>query len=307
MRGTKTPWFNRPAMLAPAMAVLMAMVVVLQLVRDTRYEAYRTESQALFMPSGEALKQMALSFDALLADVYWIRAIQHYGRARLADEDEKTYELLYPLLDITTTLDPRFNIAYRFGAIFLTEAYPDGPGQPDAAVALLEKGARQMPERWEYLQDIGFVHYWWLHDYQAAAEWFLRASEILGSPWWLRSLAANTLSIGGNRDGSRRLWQQMHDTADNQWMRAETERRLLQLDALDQIDRYTRVVEDFTESEGRWPASWQDIGALELTGATPLDPAGYPYLLDSRAEMVTVSSQSPLFPLPNEPPGATPR
>ena len=34
------------------------------------------------------------------------------------------YPLLYPLLDITTTLDPRFNIAYRFGAIFLAEPYP---------------------------------------------------------------------------------------------------------------------------------------------------------------------------------------
>ena len=34
------------------------------------------------------------------------------------------YPLLYPLLDLTTTLDPRFNIAYRFGAVFLAEPYP---------------------------------------------------------------------------------------------------------------------------------------------------------------------------------------
>ena len=38
------------------------------------------------------------------------------------------YQLLYPLLDITTTLDPHFNIAYRFGAIFLSEPYPGGAG-----------------------------------------------------------------------------------------------------------------------------------------------------------------------------------
>ena len=54
-----------------------------------------------------------------------------------ADAD---YALLYPLLDITTTLDPLFNIAYRFGAIFLAEAYPAGAGRPDLAIALLEKG-----------------------------------------------------------------------------------------------------------------------------------------------------------------------
>ena len=26
------------------------------------------------------------------------------------------------------------------------------------------------PIKWEYMQDIGFVHYWWRHDYPAAAE-----------------------------------------------------------------------------------------------------------------------------------------
>ena len=112
---------------------------------------------------------MALSFDPLLADVYWIRALQHYGATKRAGDPTKNFDLLYPYLDITTTLDPRFNIAYRFGAIFLTEAYPNGPGRPDQALALLQKGWRQMPERWEYLTDSGFVYYWWLRDYDEAA------------------------------------------------------------------------------------------------------------------------------------------
>ncbi len=307
MRNAGIPWFGRPARLWPVVALLIVLIVALQLVRDRRYEAYRAALEVLYSPSGTMLQRIALSFDALLADVYWIRAIQHYGGAKLADEAERNYALLYPLLDITTTLDPRFNVAYRFGAIFLTEAYPDGPGQPDEAVALLEKGARHMPERWEYLQDIGFVHYWWLHDYETAAQWFRRASEIPGSAWWLESLAANTLAVGGNRDGSRRLWQQMHETADNEWMRVETERRLLQLDALDQIDSYTRVAEAFAAREGRWPASWQDIAAPGSTSAAPFDPTGHPYLLDRRAGAVTIAPQSPLFPLPDEPPGTTPR
>ena len=38
--------------------------------------------------------------------------------------------------------------------------------RPDLAIALLEKGLRERPDKWEYMQDIGFVHYWYLHDYQ---------------------------------------------------------------------------------------------------------------------------------------------
>ena len=76
-------------------------------------------------------------YNALAADLYWIRAIQYYGgtKRRLAEQHvgpapppllaavaTTEYRLLYPLLDLTTTLDPLFNIAYRFGAIFLAEA-----------------------------------------------------------------------------------------------------------------------------------------------------------------------------------------
>ena len=48
-------------------------------------------------------------------------ALRRHAAVRTTD---KTYTLLYPLLDLTTTLDPRFTVAYRFGAIFLAEPYP---------------------------------------------------------------------------------------------------------------------------------------------------------------------------------------
>ena len=299
-------WTSRPATLTPVIALLVTLVVILQQVGERRYEAYQPETRELYIRSGTMLERMALSFDALLADVYWIRAIQHYGGGKLSDEADRNYELLYPLLDITTTLDPRFSIAYRFGAIFLTEAYPDGPGRPHEAVALLEKGARQMPKRWQFLQDIGFVYYWWLHDYEEAARWFERASEIPSSPWWLKSLAANTLVLGGNRSASRMLWQQMLGSSDNEWMRTEAQRRLLQLAVMDEIDLYAEAVEVFILREGRVPASWQDLVTAGAATQRPVDPMGYPYLLDAGSGKVSVSPQSPLFPLPDEPPGTMP-
>ena len=70
------------------------------------------------------------------------------------------------LLDLTTTLDPHFNIAYRFGAIFLVHEPPNGPGRADQAIALLEKGSRRNPTRWQYAHDIGFIHYWYTGDYR---------------------------------------------------------------------------------------------------------------------------------------------
>ena len=65
--------------------------------------------------------------------------------------------------------------------------------RPDLAIALLEKGLRAQPDKWEYMEDIGFVHYWYVHDYRAAGSWFQKASDVPGAPWWLRSLAATSM------------------------------------------------------------------------------------------------------------------
>ena len=119
---SRPQWWERPVPFAVAMMTLVALFVSSEEVRDRVYAASRLETRLLYIPDGEVLDRMALSFDVLLADVYWIRAIQHYGGTRQSEGEEKNYDLLGPLLDVATTLDPRFNAAYRFGAIFLTRA-----------------------------------------------------------------------------------------------------------------------------------------------------------------------------------------
>ena len=51
----------------------------LQVVRERAAPLQSGEEALLYVRSPEAMKRMALSYDSLLADVYWIRAIQHYG------------------------------------------------------------------------------------------------------------------------------------------------------------------------------------------------------------------------------------
>src|SRR5688572_27082886 len=183
---------------------------------------------------------MVLGFDAVAADAYWIRAIQHYGGDRLGlSEARKRYELLYPLLDITTTLDPHFNIAYRFGAIFLSEPYPGGAGRPDLAIALLKKGITARPTRWGYYHDVAFIHYWSRGDYQAAAEWFRRGAEQPNAPEWLLPVAASMLAEGKDRASARYIWTQLLH-AEEEWVRTRAERALVQLRAQDEIDELAK-------------------------------------------------------------------
>ena len=182
-----------------ATAGLLGLAIVIQVVRDRGWQPYEPATPVLWFQSGPLLKRLSLGFNNLLADVYWIRSVVYYGSQRQSEERTRNFDLLDPLLTFVTTLDPQFKVAYRFGAIFLTEAYPSGPGRPDRGIALLERGLSASPNAWEYMHDIGFVYYWWLRDYQAAAHWFDKGGRVPGAPVWLAPLAATTVIQGGDR------------------------------------------------------------------------------------------------------------
>ncbi len=281
--------------------------------RERTFPPRQEIDEAIYISSPDALRRLTVGFNALAADLYWIRAIQYYGgtKRRLAAlppspeppaslADRSDYRQLYELLDITTSLDPRFNIAYRFGAIFLAEAYPAGSGRPDLALELLQKGLRFRPDKWQYMEDIGFVYYWYLNDYRRAGEAFVRASDMPGAPNWLKPLAATTMAVGGDRQTSRAMWLSILQTADVDWLRVQAERRLLQLRALDDIDELQRRADAYAKRTGEAAGDWAPLIRAGLLRGAPADPAGAPYELATDGR-VRLSTSSPLWPLPTEP------
>ena len=290
-----------------AIAVLMTTVVGLQQVREQWFPQAEPAQQILYVSSPAVMTRVALSYDALVADLYWIRAIQYYGGTRLSGRSDKAYDLLYPLLDLTTSLDPNFNIAYEFGAFFLSEKKPGGPGRPDLAIRLLEKGIVARPDRWQYPYDVGFVHYR-AGEYTEAAEWFTRAAETSGAKKdgeradiWLRPLAASTLAAGGDTKSSRVLYEQLLKS-DADWLRADAARRLKQLDAIDSIAFLEQLTARYESEFGAPPPTWDDLVRPGYLRKKPLDPEGYEYVLNPWWGDVSLGEDSPLWPLPTEKP-----
>jgi len=282
------------------MILLAAAVVGLQAVEDRARTMLLPKGQAadiLYIQSPEMLKRASLSYTALIADLYWIRAVQYYGGTRLST-GPKNYALLYPLLDLTTSVDPLFDIAYRFGAIFLAEDFPGGAGRPDLAIALLQKGLRAQPGKWQFGEDIGFVYYWWKRDYTTAADWFTRAGDMPNAPEWLKPLAAVTLARGGNRASSRTLWTEIVRNAELDWLRKQGEVRLKQLDALDGIDIVQGYVQRYRDRTGVFPTTWDDMVRARIIRGVPRDPTGVPFRLDPSTGSVTLDPASSLNPLP---------
>jgi hypothetical protein len=274
-----------------ALALLAPVIPWSQAQIDRRIGTFRSQEEVLYLWSGDHVKRLFPGFETLAADVYWLRTVQYFGGERRFSE-QKRFELLQPLVDITTTLDPRLEVAYRYGAIFLSEAPPVGAGRPRDGIGLLERGTHNIPQSWRLRQDYGFFHEIYLGETERAAAILNEAAALPGAAFWLRTLAADLLTKGGDRATARRMWTQMYEQAEEGIIKENARLRLEILDSLDAADRLTGLVAEVERRRGRRPARLAELVEAGLWGGPPVDNAGTPFGYDEKSGRVFISPES---------------
>jgi hypothetical protein len=236
-----------------------------------------TLEEVLYMPSGKAVKRLSLGYSSLLADIYWTRAVQYFG-AKLIQRSMR-YDLLFPLLDITTDLDPHMIVAYEFGSLFLSQPPPDGAGQPEKAVALVEKGIRENPKYWRLYFTLGFIHYLDQRDYKAASAAFLKGSQVPGALPFMKVMAARMAEHGADRSTAVYLWKAVYDTSIDPEVKDTAVQHLTSLRAEADIEQLEQQVKLYREKTGVLPSRWFDMVRAGLLPGLPQDPNGVEYKL----------------------------
>jgi hypothetical protein len=284
------PWRAHRLAAAIAVPLLFAAIAALQMRIDSRASSLAQASDELLVRSPSALKKMSLGYDSLLADIYWTRAVQYYG-ARFATKGA-TFPLLWPLLDITSTLDPKMIVAYRFGAIFLSESGSGGAGRPDLAVELVKRGIAANPDEWRLDMDLGFLYYWRLRDYPSSTSAFLEGSKKPGAPSWLPIMAARVAQKGGSLETSRMIWSAIYESNKDPKIRERAYQTLRGLKAKEDEIEIDQLAEEYQQRFARPPRSLGELRSAGLLSGIPLDPDGYPYLLgdDGKAALDPRSS-----------------
>jgi hypothetical protein len=257
---------------APA---LFAAIAALQVSIDAHSRSMASQKQELLLRSGPLVKKLSLGYDPLLADIYWTRAVQYYG-ARIG-QPHADFDLLWPLLDLTTTLDSRLVPAYRFGAIFLSEPPPIGAGRTDLAVDLVKRGIAANPDAWQLDSDLGFLYYWRLKDYPNAAAAYLVASRVPNSPPWLKLMAARVADKGGSIETSRMIWSELYESTKDPRVRKNAFEKLRGLKAQEDKMHLDELAEDYRKRFGHSPASTKEMRGAGILNGIPLDPDGIPY------------------------------
>jgi tetratricopeptide (TPR) repeat protein len=260
-----------------AVPVLFVVCAALQVRIDSDTRVMNQDKDELLLRSGGLLKKLSLGYEPLLADIYWTRVVQYYGRR--ARKPGATYESLWPLLDITTTLDPKLMIAYRFGAVFLSEEPPVGPGRTDQAVDLVKRGIAENPDEWRLYQDLGFLYSIHLKDYQKAAEAYLEGSKNPHSQIWMKVMAARVAEAGNALETSKLIWIEVYSNSKDELIRRRAMQHIHALDAALGLKKLNESSEDYWRKFGRFPASMQELRDAGLVGGALLDPEGFPYVM----------------------------
>ncbi len=288
--------------LALAFVVLSGFAAVIALSRwmDGHRPApdAKLEEERLYL-TGNTLKRMSLGFNGLVADWYWMRSLQYVGNKMLNHPGEVQIDnlgpldmrLLYPLLDTATTLDPQFLVAYKYGAVVLPTI------NEEQAIKLIRKGMEQNPEDWRLYQHLGYI-YWKHGEYKLSSETYGEGAKKSGAPPWMREMSARMAAEGGSHDTAREIYTRLYEQTDDAKVKDLLARRLMQVDALEELDAINAAFKNFQQRNGRCPNTWREASAelraarlpngkplrLDASGV-PLDPADTPYVLKNSCEV----------------------
>jgi len=273
--------------LAVGLIILVGLVLVLQRQADEIKEQFvREKRQPFIPPKPQVVKAAALGYHTVLADFYWLGAIQYTVDAMNA---KVPFDDLYPLADFITDLDPRFCMAYYYAGLHLSVHQVD----LENTATLLEKGKTNCPDYWRIFFMLGYHYYFNLGENIKAAENLELVDEIRGFGMYGR-LAARLRADAGNPEDGVVFLNRLLEMVDDERTRANIQDELQRLETSILEKKLTEAAENYFRKHDRKPARLEDLVAGGILDRLPGHPLpGHRFVYDP--ERNEVKSDPPVF------------
>jgi hypothetical protein len=226
------------------------------------------------------LRQLTFGFAPLVADAYFLRAIQLHGQrpgkttaAAWSDGDRALAELL----DRATDIDPLFADAYRFTGNALPRETTDGKVTGALSAArILGKGVEARLPDWRIPFQLGFIESYYLGDPARAAS-ALTVAARLGAPPYVGLLATRLAVIANDLALAEAIAREL--AAQPGADAAAWRERLADLRMERDLHELERALAAFVRREGAPPDSLDALVPAGDLPTVPPEPHGGLYLL----------------------------
>ena len=158
---------------------------------------------------------------------------------------------------------------------------------------MIYRGIQENPEYWRFYEDLGFIYYFELHDYDKAAAAFLEGSKNPNAKTWMKVLAAKVSEQGDNSETSAFLWNEIYTSTTDPQMKENAGTHLQLLKAQADCDALDGLIAEYAKRTGRAPADLRDLVKVGMLPQVPVDPLGHPYVLNSYGK-TDMHPESPL-------------
>jgi len=244
------------------------------------------KSQRLrFLPDGHFLRTASLGYRELTADVLWLQAIQAMGERKVSPEAGRW---IYQLLDVVTTIDPKFIWAYEAGGIALCTLVV----LPEESNRLLEKGMRQNPQEWKFPFLLSINYAFELGEDAKAAEAMALAAQLPGAPNHLGGVAANLFVSAKEPQEAIDLLSNLYDKSSDPGTKSLLGERLKRVTVERDLQFIEGAITRYRLSHGGFPAKLEDLATSGALKALPVEPYGGRYEYDPRSGSVRSSEVS---------------
>jgi tetratricopeptide (TPR) repeat protein len=235
-------------------------------------------SGRISVPTPERARALSFGFEPVIADYYWIQALQVVGDA---ERPAHRNETVAALIDLVTGLDPWVDHPYRFAALWLTE----NEAEVRHANHLLEKGIAYHPLDWRNRFYLGYNLFFYLEDNAQAADALESALAFSDAPDYLGSFVTRLRASGDGLDTAVLFLQQLLAQTEDEYARAEYLAILDEIETEQRARLLDRARAEFQRRNGRDIAAPGELwnGPLRvLSGAPPAHPqiAGQRWVID---------------------------
>jgi hypothetical protein len=238
-----------------------------------------------FVPRPALARALAFGFETVVADFHWLQAVQIVGGTK--GHPSRQAPMLGRLVDVATTLDPWVDHPYRFAAIWLT----DSVESVQLANRLLRRGVSYHPRDWRNRFYLGFNHFFYLSENEAAAEALAGAIEVGGTPRYLQRLVArlraDTQGLGTAELFLRKLVQETEDP----YARAEYEKALDEIETERRARKLDAARQEFLRRHGRDLERVEDLvrGPDPVLRKLPKEIHGWEWVIDPETNRIVSS------------------